>query len=147
MTKKATAKAVALLAEFEEARAELIKVVRSADAAVLTRKPSPDRWSALENIQHLLFAEQVHLGSRLQKPPPWSRLGLSPKGLAARFPQVNTTPTSDLREVLRAWNRVHRATQALADDPTDEVLRALYASTRHLRTHKLIIERLLRKKG
>jgi hypothetical protein len=147
VTTSAKAKARALLADIDETRAELIRLARSADAAALTRKPSPDRWSALENIQHLLFAEQLHLGTRLEKPPPWSALGLSPKGLAARFPQVNTKPASDLAEVLRAWNRIHRATQELADHPTDEVLRALYGSARHLRTHKLIIERLLRKKA
>ncbi len=44
--------------QLEEARQTLIQQVRRLDALTLHHKPSPERWSILEDVQHLVLAEQ-----------------------------------------------------------------------------------------
>lgn len=42
----------------EKARLALIRKVRNLEPRLLKRKPGPDRWSILEDFQHLVLAEQ-----------------------------------------------------------------------------------------
>ena len=42
----------------EEVRLTLIRTVRGLDPKTLRHKPSPERWSILEDFQHLVLAEQ-----------------------------------------------------------------------------------------
>ncbi len=45
-------------AQLEDARHELIRKVRRLNRERLTHKPDPERWSVLEDFQHLVLAEQ-----------------------------------------------------------------------------------------
>ena len=42
----------------EEARLALIRKIREIEPQLLKHKPGPDRWSILEDFQHLVLAEQ-----------------------------------------------------------------------------------------
>ena len=44
--------------QLEDERLELVEKLRRMDSAVLNHKPGPERWSILEEIQHLVLAEQ-----------------------------------------------------------------------------------------
>jgi len=53
----------------EEARLTLIQKVRDLSPALLNHKPGPDRWSILEDFQHLVLAEQrtaLEVGTALE---------------------------------------------------------------------------------
>lgn len=52
----------------EEARLALVQKVRNLEPRLLKHKPEPDRWSILEDFQHLVLAEErtaLKLGSVL----------------------------------------------------------------------------------
>ncbi len=51
----------------ERQRTELIDALRAADPAALVRQPAPGRWSALQNIEHLILAERGSLRYLLYK--------------------------------------------------------------------------------
>ena len=44
--------------QLEDARQDLIRKVRDMDSGRLTHKPDPQRWSVLEDVQHMVLAEQ-----------------------------------------------------------------------------------------
>ncbi len=44
--------------QLEDARQALIRQIRRLDALRLHHKPSPERWSILEDLHHLVLAEQ-----------------------------------------------------------------------------------------
>jgi hypothetical protein len=135
------------LNDVDRDRARLRRLLRSADTKLLNRRPPNGDWSILENVRHLLFAEQLHLGGFLSDGFEWSRLGMT--GMTAKkFATVGRRATKDLGEVLAEWDAIHRPIRAavkLAEGP--DVERALWRNHRHLRIHIEVIERLLRKFG
>jgi hypothetical protein len=107
--------------------------------ALATRPPSED-WSAIENIRHVLYAEQHHLGRFVAE-----GLGLSPLGLPqGKFAAIKgTDPRTDLTSVFDEWERVHAAACA-GVNPTlpgvaDQVARLL----RHQQAHGRLAVRSL----
>jgi hypothetical protein len=116
------------------------------DASLVIQRPASGDWSALENVRHLLFAEQLHLGRLLPGGQTWSPIGLTPHFVAgqAAFRDVGTKPTEDVDEVLGAWDAVHTATAALLSDANEQVCRELQGNLNHLLFHVRIIESLLR---
>ncbi len=112
----------------------------------LLAEPTPaGKWSVVENVRHLLFAEQAHLGRFLPGGPQWSALGLPPTGMQRqeRFRAMATAAPS-IEDVFDAWSFAHAYTRELADRDTGEVRLALTRNLKHLRSHVTIVERLLR---
>jgi hypothetical protein len=132
------------LADIERGRARLKRMLRGQDARVLARRPPKGDWSIVENLRHLLWAEQVHLSKVLPGPVAWSPVGLT-KFTAARFADVGTQPTDDVAVVFREWDRVHRAIVKALPSAKGDVERTLWGDARHLRIHTDGIEKLLRK--
>jgi DinB superfamily len=134
--------------------------LRSADARVLSERPVSGKWSIIENVRHLLFAEQLHLGRFLPDGAAW-RLTQRGKAFVIKGGVVvfrrdghqmlaefdGAAPTEDLEEVLRAWDLIHRpirkAVKATGGDAHYELERNL----KHLRRHVWVIERLVARAG
>jgi uncharacterized protein YjbI with pentapeptide repeats len=116
-----------VIARLEELRAAFRQRLRAADAGLLAARPSADEWSALENVRHMLFAEDLYLNRFiLQNDKPWNRLGLLPDFLTSRegYAGVGSESSDDLETVLAAWNAVRADTQAFLVDLTPEKLRS-----------------------
>jgi len=120
--------------------------MRSTQTRVLVDRAPSGEWSALENVRHLLFAEQLHLGKFLPERPSWSALGLAPHFLSGEiaFREVGSKATTYVDEVLDAWDAVHAPVRALLSDANDEMCRALEGNLKHLLFHVAIIESLIR---
>lgn len=116
----------------------------SNSSAFAVRPPS-GKWSVVENLCHLLFAEQAHLGRYLPEPPPWSRFALPPTGMTtqARFRELGQVPSS-ARGVLEEWAAIHEAMRPLASNEDPKFVNRLERHVKHLNAHVKVIERLLR---
>src|SRR4030042_110117 len=74
-----------VMARLEEIRAAFRQRLRATDAGLLAARPNADEWSALENVRHMLFAEDLYLNRFiLQNDKPWNKLGLLPDFLQPR---------------------------------------------------------------
>lgn len=137
---------LALLAALEAEQARLRELVANRDPATLAERPPSGKWSVLENVRHLLFAEQSHCFRFTPGGPVWSRFGLPPDGMRGqkRFEETVRTETSDVREVLEAWASVHAELRPHLQGEDERLGMALERNLRHLRTHIKVIERLLR---
>ena len=51
----------------ERQRTQLLELLRAADPAALMQQPAPGRWSALQNVEHLILAERGSLRYLLYK--------------------------------------------------------------------------------
>ena len=71
------------LRQIEEERTALYALVRGATAS-LSDHPQPGEWSVIENLRHLLYAEERHLLRRLTPGFTWTPLGLPTKGIVKR---------------------------------------------------------------
>lgn len=142
-----SAQYVATIADIDRERGRLRRLLRAKDPKVLNRRPPNGDWSIVENVRHLLFAEQLHLGGFLPTKFEWSPLGMT--GMtAARFASVGKTRTTDVDEVLAAWDVIHRPIRAAMKSATGaDAQKALWRNHRHLRIHTDLIEGLLRRSG
>lgn len=138
----ADATAADLLREMESLHQRLREMLADDDPRYVERPPS-GKWSVVENLCHLLFAEQLHLGRYLPSPPPWHPFGLPPTGMQAqaRFKGLAVRP-SGAREVFDAWAVVHESTKELANSDSPQVRNRLARHIKHLNTHTRVIERL-----
>lgn len=146
----------ALISDVDRARRRLYALLRSCDARVLSERPAGGKWSVIENVRHLLFAEQAHLGRFLPDGSAWRLTqrgtAFTVKGgvvvlrsherqLVAEYD--GAAPTEDLEQVLRAWDLIHRpirkAVKATGGDAQYELERNL----KHLRRHVEVIEKLM----
>ena len=134
----------ALLAQLEAEQHRLRGLLSGKDDAALAQRPPSGKWSVMENVRHLLFAEQLHLGHLLPGGQHFSPLGLAPPINRPKFRDVGSATPSTVHEVLAAWEAAHIRTRALVDHDTGDVRHALDRNLRHLRTHIRVIERLLR---
>ncbi len=135
----------ATMEDIERERTRLRRVLRGHDARSLNRRPPNGAWSPLENVRHLLFAEQLHLGALVSRDVEFSPLGMT--GMTAKkFAAVGRRRTSDVDEVFAEWDAIHRAIKnALKTASGLDVGKALWRNHRHLRIHTDVIERLLRR--
>jgi hypothetical protein len=100
----------------------------------------------LENVRHLLFAEQLHTRRLFHEPPAWSPLGFTPETMRAarKLPPVSAGGPG-LSEVWAGWDGVHAETvRRVAECPAPGTGDALDRNLRHLRAHISVIERLIR---
>lgn len=137
--------ALALFEMIDAEQQRLRELLSGKDPAVLAERPPNGKWSIIENVRHLLFAEQAHLGRFLPGGPQWSPLALPPTGMQRqeRFRAMARAAPS-VEEVFDDWNVAHGSTRELAGRDTEEVRKALQRNLRHLRSHIKGIERLLR---
>jgi len=131
------------LRQLEEERAALYALVRGTGKP-LTARPASGDWSVIENLRHLLYAEERHLLRRLTPRFTWTPLGL-PTGGIARRNGAGSASSDDLDEVLAAWDATHRRSlDALKAAPAGSVPGdAVAGNIRHLRAHVRTIRRLL----
>ena len=114
-----------VLAHLDEVRSGFYACLRAASPEQLIAHPGLDRWSALEHVRHLLFAEDLYLNRwLLRNDRPWCKLGFLPPFLEGNlaFSAVGSEPTDDLETVLAAWDVIHIGTQTFAAEVTPEVL-------------------------
>lgn len=137
--------ALALFETIDAEQQRLRELLSGKDPAVLAERTPNGRWSIIENVRHLLFAHQAHLGRFLPGGPQWSPLALPPTGMQRqeRFRAMASAAPS-LEEVFDDWSVAHGSTRGLAGRDTEEVCKALRKNLKHLRSHTTIIERLLR---
>lgn len=100
----------------------------------------------LENLRHLVFTEQGHLGLVSSGAQSWSAMGLPPGGLQARpeFEAMAASKPSSVKEVLDAWQVIHKDAARLGERDSEDVRKALTKNLRHLQNHITVIQRLLR---
>lgn len=132
----------ALASELDRTRKRLHARLRSKDARTLAARPASGEWSIIENVRHLLFAEQAHLGRFLPDGFAWSPLGLTQRTGKA-FADIGTRPSEDVDEVLRAWAAIHRPIARALKDGDATMQHALERHLQHLVRHVDTIERLL----
>lgn len=116
----------AVMKRLDEVRSEFCERLRAAEAGLLTARPRPGQWSAIEIVRHLVFTEELYLNRWiLANDEPWSEVGLLPAFLARdpAYSRVGSAPTDDLESVLEAWAAVHRRTQKFVAQVTAEQLR------------------------
>lgn len=136
--------AASLWIHLDEERDALCALLRSADASALPRRPAVDGWSVIENVRHLVYAEELHFRRVLPRGSPWTPLGL-PTGGRPNRRGVGTHASEDLDEVLAAWDEAHERSRiavhgAAAGEDTD---RMVDRNLRHLRSHARQIRRLI----
>lgn len=130
---------------FEAEQDRLRALVAGRDPAALTEPPRPGAWSVVEIVRHLLFAEQKHLG-RYTPSRDLNPLGLPPHNMTPRRrgQAVEWVPSLDIDEVLEAWRTEHERIRPFLDPARPEIQSTLAGTTRHLRSHTAVIERILR---
>jgi len=130
--------------ELEAVRKDFIALVRSCPSELLTRRPSSDDWSILENARHLLYAEQLHFRPIVGRVE-WSPIGV-PTGGKPKRNAAGTESTDDLDEVLATWDRVHQATRrAVKAASSEDLERPVDRNLRHLRAHTRTVARLIKR--
>ena len=138
---------VDLLALIDEQRCAVRESLAGSEDAVLARRPASGRWSALENVRHLLFAEQKHLGGLVPRGWEWSPLGYTPRTMreARDVSRAAGSVQPSLTDILAAWDELHQAIAAvLVKRDSPEVRAALARNLMHLRAHVSVITRLVR---
>ena len=135
------------IAEIGDRQKYLRDLLSDNDPRYALRPPS-GKWSVIENLQHLVFAEQAHFRRYLENPPPWNPYALPPTGMQSqqRLRGLGQSPR-DASEVLGAWAEIHQSTRTLAHLDTPQFLNRLERHVKHLNTHVKVIERLLRAQG
>jgi hypothetical protein len=136
-----------LLTRIADQRRALRESVAERDEAALARRPVSGKWSVLEHIRHLLFAEQAHLGRYVPGGQEWSPLGYTPQTMRAARDVSRGASASQpsLSTVLVAWDALHLTfAGALATQDSPAVRVALARNLKHLSAHAAIVERLLR---
>jgi hypothetical protein len=135
----------ATLKDIDETRAAIVELLRSVDASKVADRPASGEWSPVENVRHLLFAERLHFRELIPPGQPFDPRGLAPHFMAELpvFKDVGSEPTTDLDEVLAAWDALHATVQASATDSTAWA-EAAKGNLSHLRFHLGIIESLLK---
>ncbi len=115
-----------VLAHLDEMRAGFYARLRATPPEKLIIRPGPDRWSALEHVRHLVFAEDMYLNRwLLRNDRPWCKLGFLPPFLEGNpaFADVGSEPTDDLETVLAAWDEIHAGMRTFVAAITPEVLK------------------------
>ena len=91
------AEATATLAAIDAQRSRLRELLLSADTSALAQRTSSGEWSPVENVRHLLFAEQLHFSQLLPEKQQWDSQGLAPHFLANEPPFKTSRHRTDDR--------------------------------------------------
>lgn len=116
----------AVMARLDEFRANFIDSLYAQPRETLLAAPQPGQWSVIDNIRHLMFAEDMYIHRWiLRDKHPWCRMGLRSAFLDNRseFAEVGTLPEQDLDILLAAWAEIHSWTKRYVAMATEEDLR------------------------
>jgi len=136
------------LTQIDRARSRLRKMLRARDQALLNRRTPAGDWSIVENVRHLLWAEQRHLGRFLPGRVEWSPVGIT-AFRGREFANVGARPSRDIEVVFAEWDRIHASIRSAlkaarpGSDTAAQAATALSGNHRHLLHHINIIEALL----
>jgi hypothetical protein len=130
----------AALAAMTEHEPRLRALLERFDRDVLATRPPTGDWAAIENIRHLLHAEQHHLGAFIP-----GGLGRSPLALPqGRHTAVTgADPRTDPGVVFDEWERVHAAACARLDLTLPGLADQLPRLMRHQQAHGRLAARAL----
>ena len=87
-----------------------IATLRAIDPLQVTTRPETDTWSALENVRHLLFAEQMYLDHWIhEQSNPLPDMGLLSHAVQhiPDYANVGSDPITDVETVVSAWEALH----------------------------------------
>lgn len=115
----------AVLRHLGKVRARFSAFLRATKPSQLTTRPVPNQWSAVENLRHLIFAEDLYLNRwLLQNDEPWCKLGLLPAFLAddPHYATVGSQPSEDIEILLAAWDALHNRMMAFVASVSVEEL-------------------------
>ena len=115
----------AMVRRLDQIREDLCRLVRSTPLDALTRRPGDDKWSALEHLRHLLFAEDLYVNRWiLRNDTAFSGLGNLPDFLRGRpgFETAGADPTTDVEKIIHEWAAIHKLTLAFVTDATADQL-------------------------
>lgn len=138
--------AVAALARIEDAQAALREMLRGMKPARLHERPPSGEWSPMENVRHLVFAQQHHFGPHLPKGFRWSSAGVPPPNKTGerRLSPVGSEPGASIDDVFDAWAKVNDVVRGVCNEADDQLVWRLEGNLKHFRIHEDAIRRLLR---
>ena len=102
-----------MIERLDEIRRNLFQLLRTTPREKLTRRTKPKKWSAIEHLRHLVFAEDLYINRWiLRNQTAFSTLSLLPGFLRGRpgFEVVGTAPNDDLQQILDEWTGIHELT-------------------------------------
>jgi hypothetical protein len=137
---------LAALGRIEDAQAALRRMLGSVKPSRLVERPPSGHWSPMENLRHLVFAEQHHFGPFLERGFRWSAVDVPPPNRKGerRLNSVGTDPATPVADVFDAWTRVHEVIRSLAVQEQGKLTPTLEGNLKHVALHARTIERLLR---
>jgi hypothetical protein len=142
---------LAAIKRTENAITALRDRLRPVPRSRLDERPPSGEWSPMENVRHLIFAEQHHF-SPILKGFKWGSVGVPPRSRTpgeTRLNPIGKDPATTVDEVFDVWLKVHAVVGArcleVSDGPGRErlLVRGLVGDLRHLNLHARQIERLL----
>jgi hypothetical protein len=95
-----------VLSHLATLRAVFCEQIRGASLEMLTRRPDPEHWSAVEHARHLIFVEDMYLNRWiLGNSAPRPKIGLLPSFLAGNpdYAVVGSEPSTDVEMLLATW--------------------------------------------
>lgn len=126
---------------------------------MLSKRPASGDWSVVENVRHLVFAEQAHLGEFLRDGTTWNPVRLSELGKAFAVkggvivirrdgrqlvPEcVGVESEGDLQDAFRAWDLIHRPIRRALQAAGEDAEYAMERHLQHLNRHVGTIEKLV----
>jgi DinB family protein len=135
------------LARIEDVQAALRRRLSAVKPSLLNERPPSGGWSPLENVRHLIFAEQYHFARYLERGFRWRSAGVPPPNKIGerRLSPVGADPATTVGAVFDAWVKVHHVVRARCLKDPDELSQTLAGNLHHLTIHTETIERLLRR--
>jgi DinB superfamily len=135
---------LAALTRIEDAQAALRQMLRPVEPSRLYERPPSGDWSPMENVRHLIFAEQHHFSPYLRGFR-WRSAGVPPPNRTGerRLSPAGSGPASTVDEVFEVWAKVHAVVRARCLEAQDGLARSLEGDLHHLTIHAKVIERLL----
>lgn len=115
-----------VMKRLEDTRRAFCNELQAVDAKALTTRPEPCRWSVIEILRHLVFAEDLYLNRwMLRNEEPFNPVGLLPSFLAndPMYAKVGSEPSQSLEVVHKAWESIHARMQAFLAGVTREQLK------------------------
>ncbi|MDF1513973.1 MAG: DinB family protein [Anaerolineae bacterium] len=105
-----TAEVQRVMRVLNSTRDRFTETLRAQSPDILNSHPGPQRWSALEHLRHLVFAEDLYLNRWiLRNDKSWIKLGFLPPFLYGNpaYAAVGTAPTQNLEQVVAVWQKLH----------------------------------------